>query len=250
MIASRARFSLAALALPAIAGCASHHAQLALAPPPAPPVAAMPMPQPPAGSVAGMVIPARLPDGSYATPNRYLTPDATLWHLRVGLNVAALGCRGTQGDAITGAYNALLKRERMTLASAHDRVVAESGGQAGYDEDMTRLYNYFAQPGAQQAFCMAAASVAETLGAGPISAAAAPALAALDQPFSDFYRQYDAYRVALAAWQANRLDTAMQPVGNDPQVALATAATTPIGAAAATPEKPHLTVDPAIFRRP
>ena len=97
------RWALAgvAIGLFALAGCASKPAPLALqaSAPPAP--ALGPMPQPPAGAYAGMTIPARLADGSYPTPNQHLGYAATLWHLRVALNVAALGCRGAGGDAIT-----------------------------------------------------------------------------------------------------------------------------------------------------
>jgi hypothetical protein len=62
------------------------------------------MPAPPQGAVAGMAIPARLPDGSYATPNAGLGAEAALWHVRTGLNVAALGCRGPNEATIVAQY--------------------------------------------------------------------------------------------------------------------------------------------------
>lgn len=234
----------AALVVAALDGCASHPAEIASAPPPAPvPLAAMP--QPPAGAYAGMTIPARLADGSYATPNSNLDPASTVWHLRVALNVAALGCRGAEGQAVTAGYNAMLARDKAELARVNAAAVKARGGQADYDEAMTRLYNYFAQPGAKAAFCTAAATVTDQLvGAASLDQAAGPALAALDRPFIDFYRAYDSYRVELAQWQADRLQRAMRPLDQRPQIAFAAAA--PVGPGTI----PHLNVDPAIFRMP
>ncbi|MGN6375881.1 MAG: hypothetical protein ACTHMG_10030 [Sphingomonas sp.] len=248
----RSAAALAAFAMLALAGCAAQPTRVAEAPPAPAPSTAMPMPQPPAGSYAGMIVPARLPDGSYATPNQHLTGAATVWHLRVALNVAALGCRGAEGQAITAGYNAMLGDRKAALAAAHAALIGESGGQDAYDEAMTRLYNYFAQPAAKTAFCTAAAEVVGTLAqSGSLDAVASPALAALDRPFTDFYRAYDAYRVQLAQWQSNRLQRALQPLDTAPRVAFATAATAPVAeqAPAAGPV-PHLSVDPSIFERP
>ena len=230
-------------ALVVLSGCAERH-MVASTPPPAPAPLA-PMPQPPAGAYAGMTIPAPLADGSYPTPNAHLDPASTVWHLRVALNVAALGCRGADGQAITAGYNAMLTRNRAALARANAGAVKAEGGQAAYDEAMTQLYNYFAQPGAKAAFCAAAAAVTQELAnADSIEAAAQPALAALDRPFTDFYRAYDSYRTELAQWRSNRLQQAMQPVDQRPRVVLAAAAPAPMGGA------PRLEVDPSIFRLP
>lgn len=235
------------VALSVLGGCAGRQAEVASTPPPVTTPLA-PMPQPPAGAFAGMTIPARLADGSYPTPNRDLAPAATLWHLRVALNVAALGCRGSEGQAITAGYNAMLARDTAELARANAATIAAEGGQAAYDEAMTRLYNYFAQPGAKPAFCATAATVTNDIAAaGSLGAAAGPALAALDRPFSDFYRAYDSYRVALAAWQADRLNHAMQPLDERPRVALAASAPVAVKPA---PTAPRLSVDPSIFETP
>jgi hypothetical protein len=245
MAFDRKRLITALAALTALGGCASHHEQLASAPPPpaAPPLG--PMPQPPAGSHAGMAIPAKLADGSYATPNAGLDPASAAWHVRVALNVAALGCRGAEGQAITAGYNTMLARDKAELARANAATIKAKGGQAGYDEAMTRLYNYFAQPGAQAAFCVAAAQVTgELANAASLGAVAGPALATLDRPFTDFYRSYDTYRVELAQWQADRQQRAMQPLDQRPRVVMAMAA--PVSGSAV----PHLEVDPAIFRMP
>jgi len=234
-----------ASALVMLSGCAARHTEVASAPPPPAPAPLGPMPQPPAGGYAGMTIPARLADGSYPTPNAHLGPAATVWHVRVALNVAALGCRGPEGQAITAGYNAMLTRDKAALARANAGTITAEGGQAAYDEAMTQLYNYFAQPAAKTAFCAAAAEVTQQLAAaGSLEAAAQPALAALDRPFTDFYRAYDAYRTELAAWSAERLQRAMQPLDERPRVALAPAAPAPTGGT------PHLKVDPSIFRAP
>ena len=83
--------------------------------------------------------------------------------------------------------------------------------------------------------------------AGSLGAAAGPALAALDRPFGDFYRAYDSYRVTLAAWQADRLNHAMQPLDERPRVVLAASA--PV-AVRPEPAAPRLSVDPSIFETP
>jgi hypothetical protein len=242
----------AVVALLVLAGCSAKRSEVALAPPPPPVPAPQPMPQPPAGSRVDMTIPARLADGSYATPNRALSAAATVWHVRVALNVAALGCRGPQGDAITAGYNAMLTAQKSTLTTAHDQLVNQLGGQDAYDSAMTELYNFFAQPGATAAFCQAAAQVIGTAGSSAdLSSAAAPTLATLDAPFQDFYRRYDAYRTQLAEWQADRLHRAMTPIDTTPQVAFAAAAPAPVADRNAPPARaPHLSVDPAVFRMP
>jgi hypothetical protein len=233
-----------AIALVGLNACATRQVEVAATPPPAP-APLGPMPQPPAGGYAGMTTPARQADGSYATPNRDLDAAAAVWHLRVALNVAALGCRGAEGAAITAGYNTMLTRDKAALARANAATIKAAGGQAAYDEAMTQLYNYFAQPSAKAAFCAAAASVTTMLaGAATIDAAAPAALAALDRPFTDFYRAYDGYRVQLAQWQVARSQRAMQPIDEAPRVAFASAAAVGPG------NVPHLTVDPTIFRMP
>ena len=73
-------------------------------------------PTPPAGAAISFVPPAHDATG-YRTPNRALTPGEATWHLRVALNVAALGCRGPEEAATAAAYNALLKANEATLAA-------------------------------------------------------------------------------------------------------------------------------------
>ena len=189
------------LPLATLSACASHTAPLTIATISEPPVVALPS-APPAGAAANLVIPAVLADGTYPTPNRALSGSAAIWHLRVALNVAALGCRGADETPIVSGYNAMLTARKTLFGAAQRQVAVEFGGtsstaQAGYDHAMTLLYNFFAQPPAQAAFCATAAQViaAEpTVTAADYPAFAEQSLAALDRPFTDFYRAYDAWR--------------------------------------------------------
>lgn len=205
----------------------------------APPPVAMTAPPPapmPAGATANMAIPAPHADGGYPTPNLGLSPAAATWHLRAALNVAALACRGSTGDAIVARYNLALLTHATALKQAETGVAAEFRRQGGadwrdrYDDAMTRLYNFFALAPARGDFCVAADRVLD--GMANVTPDALPAfaqaqLASLDRPFTDFYRAYDAWR------------------GQRPATTVAAVAVTPVG-----PATPHLTVDPALFRQP
>lgn len=187
----------------AIAGCASRPGPVAeVTPPPVQPT--LPQPQ---FATAGIIAPPLLADGSYATPNRSVSPAAAIWHLRAGLNVAALGCRGASDYALAGQYNALLAGHRDELAWAQRTLAAELGGAAGYDDAMTRLYNYFAMPPAQPRFCAEAGAIlaaAASVPAGGLAGFAQGALPLLDQPFVQVFAAVDATRgVRLASAPAS-----------------------------------------------
>ncbi|WP_267394727.1 hypothetical protein [Sphingomonas sp. GC_Shp_1] len=198
--------ALSALALTLLAGCASTPKEVAIAPPPPapPPPVTVAMPR---GAYPGMAIPALLADGHYATPNRNLSAAGSVWHLRAALNVAALACRGTDEAAIIAGYNALLAREKAPLALAQTSYAAEykvGGGdwQDRYDDQMTRLYNFFSQSPARDGFCAAAATTladSTTVDAAAFPAFAATRLAVLEQPFTDFYAAFDSWRRQRAA---------------------------------------------------
>lgn len=237
----------------ALTGCASRSDKVAVAPPP-PQVALGPMPRPPAGATIDLAIPQRSPDGSYATPNRALSSAATLWHVRAALNVAALGCRGSDENQLIASYNALLKAQKPALAKAQKAVTSEYGQQAAFDDAMTRLYNFFAQPPAQNGFCAAAAQIlgeSATVTPATLDAFAARAITQLDAPFVQFYRDYDSYRAQLASWQSARMVAARAPVTARPGVAVALSA--PIALASQSPAPklaPRLGYDRAVFRMP
>lgn len=196
------RVLIAPLGLAALlAGCAKDR-QVAAAPPLPPPAPVqVAAPRPPDGAAARLTIPVRLADGSYATPNRAVSPAGAVWHLRAAYNVAALNC---PDPVLAATYNRLLTTQRTALANAH-RALAAEHGPATFDAAMTRLYNYFAQPPVLARFCAVAGPSlmqASQLPVGAIDAFAAEALAAIDAPFTDFYTRYDRYRTDLAAWQA------------------------------------------------
>lgn len=118
-----------------------------------------------------------------------LSAHETLWHVRAGLNVAALSCASKVGPAIVTDYNAFLKAKQALLAEAYEQLSADyraKGGnwQRALDADMTKLYNHFASPIAQAAFCEAAAAeVKRALAAAP-EGDWADALKRLDTPFT------------------------------------------------------------------
>ncbi|MBS0285120.1 MAG: hypothetical protein JSS15_11940 [Proteobacteria bacterium] len=204
----RAAISIATAALAvSLAGCASHPKSKQVAATPPPPVRIAPSAPMPAGARPGMIIPTRLSDGSYLTPNRNLSAAAAVWHLRAALNVAALACRGTQQAAIVAGYNDLLTRQKAAFAQAQATLAAEyraTGGdwQAREDDAMTRLYNYFSQDFARDAFCARAGQVlgqADGIAPASFETFAGEQLPALDRPFVDFFRAYDAWRTGEAA---------------------------------------------------
>jgi len=132
------------------------------------------------------------------------------WHVRAALNVAALGCRDAYEGQTVALYNAMLHQQRDVLAQADNAVRAEyharfgAGWQDQHDNEMTRVYNFFAQPPAQVAFCAVARNVlaeAATVDSTQFLVFAADALPRLEAPFTDFYRAYDSYRGALADWR-------------------------------------------------
>ncbi|MDE2435364.1 MAG: hypothetical protein KGM49_03795 [Sphingomonadales bacterium] len=86
-----------------------------------------------------------------------------LWHLRAGLNVAALSCRGDGRDAVAPAYSRLLSRHRSLLASAY--TAEHNRHRADLDRHLTTLYNRFSMQSDPGQFCSRAAGVAQEAGA-------------------------------------------------------------------------------------
>lgn len=225
----RLLLSIAALA---IAGCAARPA-----PDPAP-LAAVPPPAPVAVAPAHgwLAVPPRLADGSYATPNRTVSAAGAVWHLRAGLNVAALGCRGDEEAALVAGYNRLLATHRIEFADAYRTLAREYGDAAAFDAAMTRLYNYYALPPAQPGLCAAAQAVLAALAARPqgtLGSDAPDALQRLEAPYVALFRAQD-------EWSAARF-AAAAPVARAVE-ALASAAE-PVG-------PPRIAVDPAVLRQP
>jgi len=85
-------------------------------------------------------------------------PGAAVWHLRAGLNVAALTCKGRGRVPVQGIYGQLLVRHRALLAAAYSAEQHRQGTQ--FDQAETRLYNRWSNQRHPEQFCRDAASVA------------------------------------------------------------------------------------------
>lgn len=86
-------------------------------------------------------------------------PSEAVWHLRAGLNVAALSCRGRGRTPVTGLYARVLSRHKGLLAQAYASEQRRYGG--GLDRHQTQLYNRFSNQRNPAKFCAASASVAQ-----------------------------------------------------------------------------------------
>ena len=185
-----------------IAGC-GHKRPPEPAPPP-PPAAVEPVP--PLGAARGLPVPQPGPDGRFETINSAISAQEAIWHLRAALNVAALSCR--DDGSLTRGYNQLLTQRKAVLGTAYGAETGrfKSSGLSALDKHMTQLYNFFAQPPAQPAFCQAAkAEVVRAVATAPADfpAYAPSALDRLEAPVLAFYAAYDSYRHDLAAWQSD-----------------------------------------------
>lgn len=167
------------------------------------PVAPLVKPRPPFGAPAGLNVPKADASGNFATVNSGAGPQEALWHLRAAFNVAALSCR--ENATLASAYNGFIGRNKSVLTLAYNDERTRLG-EAGLDQHSTRVYNFFAQPQPQRAFCRAVASELTTTATLPSSALASGANAALarvEAPFTDFYRGYNRYLGELARWEAS-----------------------------------------------
>ncbi|MEJ7926915.1 hypothetical protein WG908_09130 [Sphingobium sp. AN641] len=202
----RRSLALSLTTIVVLAGCSHRARDVAVAPPPAQPRI---MPTPPSGAAPDMTVPAIGADGRRMTPNRGLSPVATLWHVRMALNVAALSCHDA-ADAARLQYNLFLKTHRTTLAKANGAVDGEfkarfAGAAIPQRERLnTTVYNFFALPPVQSAFCTRAimvGGVVNGLSPADLIAYGPSALASLEQPFTDFYDAYAVYQRQMAQWR-------------------------------------------------
>ena len=181
-----------------------------VAPPPAP--AIPPMPLPPGGAAVTMKIPALGVDGVRITPNRNLSREEYIWHLRSGLNVAALNCQGPVWGEIAQNYNRYLQVHKSRLAQTNKAVDAEYvkryRGQNALrvrDTHSTDLYNYFALPPVRAEFCDKSLAKSREIIATPSTALpeySFGALADLDAVFINFYNAFEKYKVDIVEWNA------------------------------------------------
>ena len=116
------------------------------------------------------VVPVAAQTGVSQTSRR-LSSLETLWQLRSALNVAALNCRDSDNARTVDQYNAMIASKGVALAAANTAVSNRYRDQFGArweemrETDMTRLYNYFAQPTGQATFCASAKQMLAMIGA-------------------------------------------------------------------------------------
>lgn len=197
-------FAVSAACILTIAGCSALPEPEIATPGPGP-ILSKRAPMPPPGSGPGLTVPKPGLDGRYATINSGIAGGEALWHVRAAINVAALSCRNT--PSIAPGYNRFLADRKAQLTSAYAK---EDGrlrpqGASALDQHATRIYNFFAQPAPQEAFCRAAANELTAISAVPgaqLEAQAGESVARLEAPFTDFYRAYNKYLSDLAIWRA------------------------------------------------
>lgn len=185
----------------ALSGCAT--APAPVQPPAVVPTVTPPPPVMPAGGYIGMKIPPkRTTDGKYFTPNLDNTDQAAVWHLRNALNVAALGC-DQAGGGVAELYSAWVTTQAAAIDRYYKAYIREWQApgwwdwQRVYDDNQTRIYNFYARPAVRQAFCAVARE--EVAKVGQVAEADLPAFAResllrLDRPFVEFFAAYDKWR--------------------------------------------------------
>ncbi|HAF41500.1 MAG TPA: hypothetical protein DCG90_07020 [Sphingobium sp.] len=181
-------------------------------PPPAPPPPVVPTirPTPPNNAAEGMSLPTKDEEGAYLTPNRKVTSNTALWHVRMALNVAALNCE-RYGSTARLQYNQILTVHKAVLTDANaavDRNYKVAYGRAGVgsrEQLNTIVYNFFALPPVIKSFCPVATAVGTKILAmpsGALLAYAPEALKELEKPYQEFYAAYADYLRRLAEWQS------------------------------------------------
>ena len=203
---------MAAIGLTVLAACAK-----TVAPPPPPPppppiqIIAPPKPLPPVGAYYGMSIPQKLPMGTRQTVNSFITPMQATWNVRSAFNVAALNCLAPRHAPLLENYQTFLTRFDRQLATANKAITREFAAQYGRDgrsaEDayLTKVYNYFALPPVQEAFCdtaLALSGEAVIVEPGDLDTFTARALPVIEADFERFFSAYEQFELNLAAWEA------------------------------------------------
>ncbi|MBX7496622.1 hypothetical protein K3172_12225 [Qipengyuania sp. 6B39] len=160
-----------------------------------------------------MAIPRVGADGLRQTVNVGISDDEKVWHFRSAWNVAALNCLDPRYQPVLDGYSDYIKTHGRSLKRVNDRIEAlyrkdastKRAGIMARETQMTMVYNYFALPPARGGFCDAALDVANRYLADtsidPATFATAN-FSAMEQPFETFYRAYEEYERASAAWDA------------------------------------------------
>lgn len=155
-----------------LASCASAPERVMEAPPP---------PQTPTAPVYD-----RLP---VAAINQGISSEEAIWHLRAGMNVAALNC-GTGGHkAVEAGYNQMIALHKDMLGNAYEaetlRFGKDRAGVREMDRHQTGLYNFFANIGSLGWFCRIADGIADranAMSSTELALAARHFLAELEEP--------------------------------------------------------------------
>lgn len=92
-------------------------------------------------------------------PRPVLQGTEAVWHLRVGLNVAALMCKGRGRVGLAGDYGRVINRHRGLFDAAYQGEKRRHG--SAFEQHQTRVYNRFANQRDPAAFCRRAADVAK-----------------------------------------------------------------------------------------
>ncbi len=222
-----------------VAACAPAPKPVVVAPPPkvVPPPAPVipPMPLPPGGAAVTMTVPHIGGDGVRVTPNRGLSREENIWHLRSAINVAALNCQGPVWGEIAQNYNKYLQVHKTRLAQANKAVDSEYvkryPGQNGLrvrDTKTTDLYNYFALPPVRAEFCdksLVKSRELVTLPSNTLPEYSFGALSDVDAVFINFFNAFEQYKIDLANWNA-RYGPQAKPVAQASSVPAAVNTTT------------------------
>lgn len=111
------------------------------------------------------------PPGAPVRTAATVEPGEAVWHLRAGLNVAALSCRGRGRTPVSGHYSRVLSRHKTLLAQAYAGEQRRHG--KGLDRHLTQIYNRFSNQRNPAKFCASAASVGQRAAAMDSAALAA-----------------------------------------------------------------------------
>lgn len=196
-----------------LAGCATQAPPPPPPPPPPKPIVVIipPRPLPPDHAPANLAVPPVGPNGLRVSVNREISPAQMAWNLRSAYNVAALNCTAAEYAEILPNYRLFLKANARTLKKLNAKVDAEFKEKYGKDfvapreSYMTEVYNHFALPPTMKPFCAAMQAIGrEALAVKPAALEdfAEQRLPVIETVFDEFYQRYDAYRVALADWNA------------------------------------------------
>jgi len=118
--------------------------------------------------------------------NSGLSDAEAAWHLRSGLNVAALACDRAGRSGLAARYNRLLAHQRAPLAAAYAAESRRFGAGSALDQHVTRIYNQFAQPPLRAAYCEVANQLAAEAAQVPPDRFTAYAPKALDRLVAAF----------------------------------------------------------------